>query len=643
MRRNGIFFYGLGVVVIVGAGAVLADEGDMHIPPGREVGFYWQVTDSRGYKWDLSSSGQVQDGSGNAYDSSPQLQIDGSSFGYGGKGRLSKDGQEVEIGPWTHNNVAVFRRIRIDKKGAYCRWVDVLTLRGQEKRTVRVRYYMNLGYSVRSIHTSSGKASIDRKKDWALVTEPSSSNSPTLVHVFGSRHGKLRPTVNLRTNSDNITYDFQLELTPNQPVALYILEAQRKDLAQAKAFLEAFDGYREIQTLPISIRKILANVSGAVLRVGPTHVARNPEHDLVTMRNADELLGSVLNDSLRLQTFFGPVDLPFARILGLASGSSQEDHVIVALTDGQIVDGTYLNPPLKMRLASGGDVSIPMTQLLSLGCAIDAAKPHAVAPKDACLLLRSGERLYYDPADVGGVFHTAHGPIALRADHVSEIHFQTPEGGLQQVIFRNGSVLSGLLEADHLRLKLDFGVQHDIPIHWINRLVVSSEPQKPAGLWEILLANGDTLQAQVCNEKLSILTASGLVEVRPEQLLRMQAVEGLGAGVKCSLRNGSVVTGKSETMLLDLKIQPGPALKVYTGQVTRLEMPEEPSESSEASSESDDTEAESPEGSVQEDPGRPGGSPRRLEAERQRAKEAVRKARMREQLERQIRPRRGSP
>jgi hypothetical protein len=283
-----------------------------------------------------------------------------------------------------------------------------------------------------------------------------------------------------------------------------------------------------------------------------------------------------------LRTFFGPIDLPLSRILGLATVSSQEDHVIVALTDGQVLDGALMDPPARMHLASGGEVAVPLHQLLSLGFAISPDKPHRTQPRDEVLLLRSGERLYYDPAGVQGVFHTAHGPVKLETRYLRALHFQTPRGGLQQVVFRNGSVLSGLLEADQMRLKLDFGEEYDIPIHWLHRLTLTGEKPSHPGLAQIDLANGDVIFAQVRNETLKVQTASGSVEVRPEQLESVVAREGLGAGLQCKLRNGSVITGKAETMLLDLKIQPGPALKVYIGQVARLEMPEESGETPDA-------------------------------------------------------------
>lgn len=602
-------------LVVAAAPLLQGQEEGLHIPPGRNVSWYWHNTDSKGFKWDVNSNGQINDGSNNAYDASPRLQLDGRDFSYGSNGRGSQSGDEVEIGPWQYNGVEVFRRIRIDKEGAYCRWVDVFTNQQQDARTVKVRYYMDFGYSIGSLQSSSGQETLD-KTDWALITQPSSSSSPTLVHVFSSRASRFKPKVTAPKGSDNLYYEFELELKPNQPVALCVIEAQRHNLTEAAEFLEGFDSYEEVQGMPLALRRILANFSGAVLNLGRLDLPRHPKHDLAVMRNGDELLGRFLNEKIQLQAFFGPVELPLERIVGLATTSPEEDHVLIALNDGQILAGKLLGDPLKLKLASGGEVTLQPHQLASLGCAISDEKPHKIQPDGPVMILRSGEQLLFDPAGAKGTFHTAHGPVQLDSTALAGMHFDTPDGGLQRVFFSNASVLSGLLEADELNLELRFDGAGKIPVHWIDRLILLPKPRRPSNTPRVLLSNDDVLFAEILNESLTITNTAGQVDIPLDQLARMSSEEGLGVKVKCSLRNGTVVTGQAQTSLIKLQIQPGPLLEVYTGQIAAITVPNQAPASAD-SGDQDETPTEE-EGEVAE-PGNPA-------AEEAAAKEAAMRA-----------------
>jgi hypothetical protein len=611
-------------VLIAATPLLKAQEEGLHIPPGRNVNWQWRVTDSKGFRWDVNSHGQINDGTNNAYDGCLRLMINGSTFSAGGHGKLSEAGDEVETGPWRHNGIEVFRRIRVDRKRAYCRWVDVFTNKQAQTQKITVRYYTDFGYNTLGIQSSSGQESIN-KSDWALITRHGNISSPTLVHIFSSQTGRFKPKVTAPKGNDNLYYDFTLELKPNQPVALCLIEAQRHNLAEATEFLEGFDSYEEVQAMPVALRRILLNFSGAVLSLGRLDLPRHPRHDLAMMRNGDELLGTLQNEKVQLEAFFGTVELPLGRVVGLATTSPEEDQLLVALSDGQILAGKLLGGPLRLKLASGGEVTLQPHQFASLSCAISDEKPHKIQPDGPVMILRNGEQLLFDPAGAKGTFHTAHGPVQLDPESLAGMYFDTPDGGLQRVIFSNASVLSGLIDADELDLKLRFDSAGKIPIQWIDRLILTPQPRRLPDLTRVLLTNDDVLFARIGNESLRIVNASGEVDIPIDQLLQMKSEEGLGVKVQCRLQNGTVVTGQAQTTLIKLKIQPGPELEVYTGQIASLKAPRPTGASAESEDEAEGSADDASEEATRE-PIRPAAeASSRAEAEAA-AQEAARRA-----------------
>ena len=112
--------------LLIAGNTIHAAEKGIHIPAGRKVSGTWNTADGAGYQWNIYiSGGYVNSGSHSAYSSGMQLQINGSGYSGSSSGKLSKDGTEIEIGPWKYQSVNVYRRIYVDKKIGYCRWIDI--------------------------------------------------------------------------------------------------------------------------------------------------------------------------------------------------------------------------------------------------------------------------------------------------------------------------------------------------------------------------------------------------------------------------------------------------------------------------------------------------------------------------------------
>ena len=557
---------------------VKAEQADsIHIPSGRNVGWNWQLSDGAGYTWDISSYGKVNNGTNDAYDGGMQLSVNGNSFSFGSAGRGSADRREVEIGPWSIGQVRVWRRIYIDPKLGYCRWIDIFENTGSNTHLLNLRYYSNIGGSTQVTYTTSGKTQLS-KKDWGIITAEAASGSsrPAIVHIFASRDAKLKPSFRFTPNNDNLYYHVSLPVGAKKTVALCFFEAQRRPLGEAKKFLKAFNVTKEMQKVPPALRKIIVNIgTGSIVSIGRVELPRKSKHDLAVLRNGDEMLGTILNERFVVETFFGRLDLSADRVLGLAVPSASDHHVQVVLTDGQVVAGKLTSVPLRLKLVNGNEVSLTTAKIKSLAYRISPAKGRDILLRSPVVILRAGMRLFFRAEDLPTDFYTEYGSLKLQTEHLRTLLLDTPEGGLHRAVFRNGSVLSGLLLAENLKLKLDLGPQLAIRRHVAAQFLfpVPVEQETNENLTELVLRNENSLFGRLADPSLNVRTKVGNVQVKPETIAEVKVPAESFGQVQIRLHNGTTVSGRLAGQTIRFKIEPGPELKVFVNHVRQIACP----------------------------------------------------------------------
>ncbi len=551
-------------------------KSSIHLSSGQKVGFNWYVNDGAGFRWDISSNGQVSDGTNDAYDGGMQLRLGGSTFSTGSsQGIRSKDGREVEIGPWTRGSIRIWRRVYVDAKLGYARWIDIFENTSSSAQTIKVQYYSNLGGSISVTTTTTGKQDVS-KQDWGLVTAGSGSSSrPAIAHIFTNKGSRMKPSVRLNRGQDDLYINYDLKVPAGKTVAICQYEAQRKSSAEAITFLKAFKPRRELGKVSTSLRRIIVNMGGASLMMGNIDLPRHDKHDLAILRNEDELLGKILNERFNVETSFGTIDLPASRVVGLSVPAADDPYVQLVLLDGQMIAGKLLNAPLRLKLTNGNEMSLPPEKLKAATFALSPKRPAEIKISRPTVILRSGQQIAFRTADLNLTFQTLYGNVDLNADNMVSLELDTPDGGLHRAIFRNGSVLSGLLETESLKLTLDLGPVLDSRRQIVSQFLFPAEEVSPDGLSEINLRNEDVLFGHITDESLAIATQYGKVTVSPADVAELATPQDGALGqVVIKLHNGTSVTGKlvGETILF--QTEPGPKLPIFIGHIMQITCPE---------------------------------------------------------------------
>ncbi len=562
----------VGLVLLTALAVPAAGDG-IHLPGGRSTGFNWQLNDGAGYRWDISSQGYVNDGTNDAYDGGMRLSVNGSNFSHGGSGKLSKDGREVEIGPWQHGKLRVYRRIRVAPKDGWCRWIDLFENTGGGKATIKVRYYTDTGGSIQQIRTTTGKATVG-KKDWGFVTSnPGDSHRPALVHYFATRGGKVRPTVQVHTGNDNLYYNFSLDIPAGKTVALCLVEAQRRPDPEALEMIEQFKVASVLSDVPSELKRIIVNMGGGLLTLANIELPRSDRHDLAVRVNGDELVGDILNDRFVVETFYGRLDLPAGRVIGVSIPDAESGDVQVVLTDGQIIAGTLDNAPLRMRLTNGNELALSPTDLKTAAFRISAERPAQVAAVEAMLVLRSGQRLVFDVEQVDYTFHTEYGEVQLDPSDLAMLLFDTPDAGLHRAVFTNGSVLSGLLVTPTVRTDLSLGPTLEVPRPAVSMIRFPTVEREPQTLATVVLRNDDRLVGRLTDPILRIHTRYDVQDVAAADFAALERADESPERVRVSLRGGTTLTGRPADETLGFAVEPGPELELFIGHVVSIDNP----------------------------------------------------------------------
>lgn len=306
------------------------------------------------------------------------------------------------------------------------------------------------------------------------------------------------------------------------------------------------------------------------LAAGPPHVRRVALADRIELNDGKALLGTVENERYTITSSVGKFEIPAGRVAAIAPVGKAGPDVWLMLADGQVLRGPLAEKVIRLELTTGSTLRIPLGRIRQLGYRITKDKPASPPPAGQMVLLRSGERLRWADAELKIPLQTGYGKIALPATSFLSVELS---GLRHRVRFTNGSMLSGTLAAEKLKLRLQLGREVAIARERIVRLVGSAKPvAPPPGAATVTMRNGDRLLGRVTDKTLTIRTELGDAAMPPECVLTMT----FDPAGKLTARSwdGSVLTGKLAGKTVSFSFATGgPALKLPVAQIASITRP----------------------------------------------------------------------
>jgi hypothetical protein len=524
------------------------NPSSVHLKKSGTISFssgYYKMKDGGGYLWDLQYYGNVYRGTPYAYSGGMYCHINGSNVQAANRsGWRNKAGDEIEIGPYNRNGLKVYRRVKVYKDRPLARWLDIFENPGSSPITVNIQMYTNTNYSIRQTTTSSGQATFG-SKDFAFRTVTSSSNGVPTLHVVTSKGAKLRPTVQVQSNTIYVRYN-KLTVPAGKTVILCHFESQNRDASVHSKLMAKFPMYQVMKDLPASVRTRILN-----MKIGSTFggidLERLESADNVLLKDDDPIVGEIRNESFKLSTIIGELDLKPDNLVGMAVGP--KSNLRFAFIDGQVVSGTAQGAKLEVALGDNGLLRIPLGKIRQWSYRISANRPEEPKPLGPSLTLVTGDHLAMDIA--GGypklTFRWACGTMDLNCKALLEVVSASPGSGKFNAILLNGTHISGELipsTPEGLEFNTKLGGTINVKSEQVASLRLTADGSPDGTLTHVVLNGGDELFGELTDEAFSLTTPYGKIDINSSQIKSIKFKSGNPDQTTVQMWNGSVNKGK---------------------------------------------------------------------------------------------------
>jgi len=181
---------------------------------------------------------------------------------------------------------------------------------------------------------------------------------------------------------------------------------------------------------------------------------RGEMFDVVEIRGGDQVRGTIKEPTFKLATFYGDVELPADRVVGILNVGDFKPRQLLVTTDGEIFGGRLAKQTIDLELTSGQTTKIPITQVTRVGYRKRADEPEEWTFDKPFVALRSGERVGIQMPTTPIDIVTRYGPLKLDPKAVAAIVFQTEEHGVHEIHLTDGSKFAGLVAASEFEMKL---------------------------------------------------------------------------------------------------------------------------------------------------------------------------------------------
>ncbi len=486
----------------------------LHLKSGDQKSFNITLTDGGGYRWDFQYTGAVQSGTQNAYSGGVYCRVRAGRYMNNLRARnhrawVNQASNELEIvdqyidGRYRdryRGGLKCYRRIKVFKDRPLARWLDIFENSGDKAVSVQVNSYWNF----RSTLRRRGVAEARGEKDIRLITQMRNrAQSPSIMHVLGDRRGKVKPEVKLSGSTLQVTY--RVKVPPKSIRILCVFQSQGKSEEELAGRLRRFKAWRALRDVPREVRKLVLNI-GRTSGYSGIDLLRSWSSDSMRLVNGDPTRGKVANDTFRIETDFGMVELGAHQVIGMSASAFTDEplredvplpepkdedappdpaslagEMRVLLTGGALLVGRLPEQKLTVKIADAGTLSIPFAHLREWSYRVSPEKPDDLETLDPHLLLHDGQRVPMPPDQLRLRIDTDEATVDLAGVDVRHADFGQTPGGSARVTLLNGTELRGTVRKDAYLVPLRSGAFEpvSVPASLVAKLKLSTQ-QLPA-------------------------------------------------------------------------------------------------------------------------------------------------------------------
>jgi|GEM_PF-720339 len=571
------------LVLVVGLSGVARARGRMVMNAGPAgaggvINLPYQIQDNQGTTWMLYGAGWLQQqGNMPVYSQAAILSLNNNQPAMNvNQAKLDAKTGEVIFENMPCMNMTVTRRIKIDREAGVARYIDLIKNTQNAEQTVQLMIQTNTNYGV----TSAQMVADPKRKENNLAWVAQTSGNRTVVELYSGKGTKQPFTINYQQGNSQVMANMSLAIPAGKEVAVMHFHTPAPDQATGTKWVQSIKEAQLMKDIPPALRKQIVNFNNGQSFIGDYEILRGDAFDVVELRTGDQYRGTIKEPSFKLTTFYGPVELPTDKVIGLINVGEFRPRQLVVTADGEIFGGKLEKETIGLELSSGQVTQVPLSQVSRLGYRKRAGEPEEWTFDKPLVLMRSGDRMGVRLPGYDIDVATRYGALKLKPSAIAAVALANEEHGIHEIFLSDGSKFAGLVTADRFDMKLSAAAGAagketpvTIPCSAISRLQFNAKVEEPDENTPVLnLTNEDQLVGVLAG-KLKLETAFDTLNLDAAQIKGLKHAKGSVQDVQVTLWDETTVSGQLTETELTCNLRCGVTMRVPVALVEEYTQP----------------------------------------------------------------------
>lgn len=520
-------------------------------------------------QWIIQRGGWLQhQGNNPLFGQAANLTINGQGVqGNFNRGTLDAKTGELVLEALQAGGVTFTRRIAFDREQNYIRYIDIFSNRNAAEQQLQVMMQTSLNFGVNSGDLIADPKKPDANMAWVAQT----GNGQSVLELWAGPGTKFSPQVNWQQGNSFVQATYTIPVPANGQAAIVHIHGVHPSNEAAENFVKNMKTQTLLAGVTADVRKLIINFRATGMMLGERELLRGDSLDIVELRTGDQLRGTLSAQGYKIDTGFGIIDLPADRVIGMITAGSFRPRQLLVTREGEIIGGALQAETISIQLSSGQTTAVPLSQVARLGYRKLVGDSDDIAFSKPMIVLRSGDRLAFEPPSEPIEILTRFGKISLPMAKFAAIDLQGTESAVHVATLTDGSRFGGLLQTDQVSFKLAAtGQAISLPVGAIAMLQMQADlPEPAADAPTLLLSGGDELVAPLQGE-LKLDTAFDTLTLKATEITAITPLKESGFDVQVTLWDQTTVSGQLRDGLLactlagDVKLSvPLPLLEEY--------------------------------------------------------------------------------
>ncbi|HZZ42587.1 MAG TPA: hypothetical protein VFE58_06595 [Tepidisphaeraceae bacterium] len=541
---------------------------------GPTVNLPQSMQDSSGNNWMVYQQGWFQmQGNNPIYGQSAQLMINNNQpnnrGGGGNRAHIDEKTGEL-IFEFNNQGLNITRRVLMDKKDGYIRYIEIVKNSRPNEQTVNLQITSNLNFGVNTAEIVPDPHKHDHNLAWIAASDGPSC----AVEIYASKNAKVTPSIDWQPGNNTVTAVYPLTVPAGKSAAILHLHMLSSTSDAGVKYVESMKEAKVIADVPLEIRKMLVNFVSTNGMAGDFEVLRGDILDVVELRGGDQYKGTLQEPTFKLDTFYGKIELPAERVVGLINVGDFHPRQLIITSEGEIFGGHLATDSLHLQLSSGQVTSIPLSQVSRMGFRKRPGEPEEWTLTKPMVLLRTGDRVQIDLPTQPISVATRYGKLTLDPKTVSSLILAAEDSGVHEIILADGSKFAGLVDGDSFDMILIGGKEEvKFPANAVARIQFSPPNDPDADAPTMDLVNGDKLVGQLTGE-FKLDTSFDTLTINGAEVKRLAHPDPAGLDVQITLWDDSTCSGQLEQPDVPMKLNSGVTLTIPAALIAEYTQPE---------------------------------------------------------------------